>query len=723
MASVMGSVAISQDTTSQGITQLEPGFGGKIKLGCWQPFVVTTTDQVEPNQFEITVLDGDETPVTYRGLLHSIGSSLNTHQGYVRLGKSFGDMELKLFDRMGAQVSSSTLSLQSPQVSVVSPTDRFILTIERDQNVLDAIVSTTIGQQSGVAVKLERVEQLPTESFCYDGINALFLNTSNLDWLSKVTPAQWTAIEQWVVDGGQLILSISADQPDLFAEDGSLARLLPGKFVEQSHIRSSNQIDNFASASSTPLVTRDGISLPVAVLEDVRGRVILEQEGKPMIIRTPLGLGEVTTITFDLDHALVQPWPGFKNLVYRLQHHVQIQDAAQSRRVQQGSSVSHPGFQDLIGQLRVPLDQFSKVRFLPFSWIALLIGLYILCIGPGDYFLLRRLTGKMELTWITFPLISLLFCGLAWWIAQRTRSNEIQLNQLEMIDIDLETQRVRGTVWSNLYSPSAGTCDLSLHRSNRLGIDIESDMLSWHGLPGKGYGSMETQSGAGISRIRYAHSRELLNKDGSHSQSKLLRMPTYVSATQPLLAQYRGTFGIKFQSNLRYNSRSQRIEGTLVNPFDFPLKNCRLIFGSDAYLLSAPLEPGDFISVESEMQDRPLVSHLTRRRTVEVVETKSQNTQNLPWNVHETRISRIADLLMFYSAAGGSNYTAGLTHDYQSFIDMSGNLGLGRAILVAEVEGLGTSILIDDQSTEDQYDKVVTLVRIVLPVTFAERRR
>jgi hypothetical protein len=717
------SASFAQATENTGL-KVELGLGGRVKLGCWQPFLVTTQDQLEPMSFEMTVLDGDETPICYRGPLHAVGAELNQHQGYFKLGRGFGDINLKLFDRDGVEIAKHSVGLrQLKSTQIVGPTDPIVVTIEAEQDVLNAIESTSIGDRSkGAKVKLGGASQLPTNAFCYEGVDAVFLVASRVGWLESVSHLQWDALEKWVGSGGSLVISLDPDQLRILSTTSALKRLIPGEINGTTSMSSSKNLDAFAS-SATPFVSNSAPT-PILDLKNPRGVVAVEQDGQPVVVRAPVGLGEVVLVTFRLDEPQLTQWSGFKNLVYRLQHRINLQEAAQNQRViSRGGSVIHPGFDDLVGQLRVPLDQFSKVSFLSFNWVAVLIGLYILCIGPADYFLLRRFTGRMEMTWISFPLITLFFCGLAIWIANQTRADQIQLNQLELVDIDSETGLVRGTVWTNLYSPSAGAYQISLNRANRLNLDIESDLVSWQGLPGKGYGGMQSTTSTNIARHPYLHTRENLAKDHLGGFSKLEEMPLYVSSTKSLLTQYSGKFNARVQSNLRLRSRNARLEGTLVNPFDFRLKNCRLLFDNHAYELSNPLEVGEAIAVESEMKERTLVGYLTRRRTVSDETAKSSNTQNVPWDIGETRISRIADMLMFYGAAGGSNYTAGLTHSYQNYVDMSDHLNLGRAILVGEVDGLGTSLNINGQSATPNYDQSVTIVRIVLPVSFLEMRR
>jgi hypothetical protein len=717
------SIAISAQAVVSADLQIQMGYGGRIKLGCWQPFVVKVPDRLEPIRFAITVLDGDETPVTYCGPLHAVGPELNEHQGYLKLGKGFGNAELKLFDREGVAVANQTFRLrQLNDLQIISPTDSMVLTIEAGESVVGAIAATGISDRTrNRGIRLTRPGQLPVHSFCYEGIEAIYLVPKDLDWLKRVSKLQWAALHEWLCQGGQLIVSVGPGSQNWFAPHGALSEFLDGEISGTTEITNCSRLEAFAG--STGLVKNPAETLPITRIDRAQGVVVVEQDGMPCIFRSALGLGELVTVTFDLNQDQLVNWNGYKNMIYRLQYRMALQEAAQGQRItMRGKSVSHPGYDDLIGQLRVPLDQFSKVQFVSFNWIALLIGLYILCIGPGDYFLLRRFAGKMELTWITFPLISLMFCGLAVWISKRTRTEQFQLNQLEIIDIDSVSSRARGTIWCNYFSPRAGTCQIELNHQNSLGIEVESDLVGWQGLPGKGFGGMQAQSGVAVIHPPYVQTRSERSPDDVSGFTRLDNVPLNVSSTKPLLTQYQGRSTLRIQSNLRVRPRGLGLEGTIVNPFDFPLKNCRLLYENDVYELNEALAPGEAIAVESETKVRTLVGYLTRQRTVANEEKKSQNTQSLPWDMQETRIPRIADLLMFYAAAGGSNYT-GLTHDYQSYIDLSKNLSLGRAILVAEIDGLGSCMKVDGKGGQEDYDQVVTLIRIMVPVTSLEKSR
>ena len=85
-------------------------------------------------------------------------------------------------------------------------------------------------------------------------------------------------------------------------------------------------------------------------------------------------------------------------------------------------------------------------------------------------------------------------------------------------------------------------------------------------------------------------------------------------------------------------------------------------------------------------------------------------------------MDELLNVMMFYEAAGGSGF-AGLPFRYQAHIDLSRQLTLGRAVLVAEVDGptsrlhLGESL---NPAGADSHIDSRTIFRFVLPVERTE---
>ena len=111
------------------------------------------------------------------------------------------------------------------------------------------------------------------------------------------------------------------------------------------------------------------------------------------------------------------------------------------------------GVSDLSSQLRVALEQFPGVKLIPFGWVAFFIFLYILLIGPGDYFFLKKVLKRMELTWITFPTIVVTVSLVAYYAAYLLKGNDLLVNKVDVVDVDQAAGLVRGNTWISLFSP------------------------------------------------------------------------------------------------------------------------------------------------------------------------------------------------------------------------------------------------------------------------------
>ena len=80
-------------------------------------------------------------------------------------------------------------------------------------------------------------------------------------------------------------------------------------------------------------------------------------------------------------------------------------------------------------------------------------------------------------------------------------------------------------------------------------------------------------------------------------------------------------------------------------------------------------------------------------------------------------------MMLFYESAGGRGYT-GLSHDYQAFVDLSHVPNLNRAVLVGEIDGRATDILIDGEPpSPNSYDRQLTILRVSLPVQRTQREK
>ncbi|MDE0937436.1 MAG: DUF4350 domain-containing protein, partial [Mariniblastus sp.] len=696
------------------------GFDGKVKLGKWVPIFISLDPSTSAAKFEVENLDGDDTPVIYKGPLLSDPKFPGRYQAWTRIGRTYGKFELRLLNAADDIIETKRFNFTGSDRTeeFIGSTQELVLTLEPQdlfKKSIESVSSLASREDARIIAALGKESILPFNWLGYDSADAILMVTSDLERIDRISDVQLDAIETWVKQGGTLILSAASNADRLLSENGRLARFCPGNFVGLGECKNSSRLETFCDSQEQLLPSKDD-SIPIVRIEDVRGIVLVDNSNaknrKPLIVKTACGMGKVIFVTFDLDSPRMTEWIGFPKLVENLISGARTERETTSSTTSQGSSVSHFGYKDLIGQLRVPLDRFRDVQFVKFAMIALLIGLYILCIGPGDYFLLRKLFKKMELTWITFPLVSLIFCGLAIGISRATRPDTIKINQLEIIDIDTINGEVRGSVWGNIYSPIGQTCSIGLDKSHQLGFEIDSSLITWHGLPGDGLGGMTTTANPGLLKTNYEQSFTI-GENGQTLNTEIEDLPLQVSSTKPIFATWWASIEPESRVQLNRDPRLTQLRGRVNYKLPFKLKNCRLIFENWAYVLENPLNPGDTFDVQTGTTEKSLRSILTRKVKLK----KSDRSENSPWDPTDIRVNRIADIMMFYQASGGMAYT-NLSHQYHSFTDMTDQLNLHRAILVGEVDAPGAILKVNGNSALPQYDQTTTVVRILLEVQY-----
>jgi len=281
---------------------------------------------------------------------------------------------------------------------------------------------------------------------------------------------------------------------------------------------------------------------------------------------------------------------------------------------------------------------------------------------------------------------------------------------MEIVDFDLVDGASRGTAWVNLYAPVGEKVNVDLAPQTSFGLDIGRQMVSWQGLPGDGLGGMENEVSTGFKRLAYQQTITTQEEGGPNVSME--QLPLQVASTKPLLINYEIANPTQFSSQL--SGTRDRLEGTFKNPLSVPIYNGKIFFGEYVYLLKKPLLPDVVTLIESDAKERTLRSYLNRRSAKGEEGNDAGRSQNRPWDPDEKSLTRIADVMMFYEAAGGQGYT-GLTNGYHRAIDFSPLLRLGKAVLVGQTEN-GSRIKINGQDVSDRYDSNITMVRMALPV-------
>jgi len=536
-------------------------------------------------------------------------------------------------------------------------------------------------------------------------VDVLVLATGDPAWLATLAEPQKDALVDWVLRGGRLLMSAAA-QAVTWAGDPRFGQLFPGPVAEVSYLRERSGLEEFTREELPLEDPRWQRQRPqVAVFSQMRGEVVVSEigggTGRPLMVEFPVGLGRVLFVALDLDHPALRAWRGRPKLVSRgITRLLGEVDHAQR---DQRRALAHLGYRDLVGQLRMALDQFPGVWMVNFTTVAVLTLVYLLLAVPGDYLLLGQLGWPRHRTWLTFPLVVVAAIATAMYFKTQVHGRGVRLNQAEIIDIDLGTQTLRGTAWCHLYSPQTGrfSAKLALQCPPELTAQAPQGWLAYQGLPGDGLGGLESRQPAMATRPAY-HVR--LPEAAAGLESLVIT----TSSTKSLAACWWSQTRLAADHQLRLD-RFGLLAGEFRQPLPVELTDCLLAHGEKLYRLGT-LRPGQVVRL-SELDPLNLEARLTQRR---IEQTKDVST---PWEQDSVDVPRIVQMLMFHAAARGTSYT-GLTHRYQPQLDLSEHIRLGQAVLVGRcatpVLALHTSA--DQPLASARHAQHWTWFRLVIPV-------
>jgi hypothetical protein len=691
------------------IVELRAGFDGHFKVGYWTPVVITLEGGGESASgvVEVVVLDGDAVPSRVRTsqdhpLTIGAGEKVSVSL-YVKIGQLNSDVTVN-FRGDDALLASRTYSTASdPELMGIRPSGQELIVafgapFGSDDRAARDERGTRIANLADLA-------DLPGDWFGYEGATAVVIATGSDEVAAQLAgdSPQLAALDQWVRMGGKLVLCVGRQGEKVLAAGSSLAKLAPGRLDVMVPLRQSTALETYAETTE-PLDT-GGVAfvLHVPKLLDVRGKIEayagLHARDLPLVVRTPHGFGEIVFVAFDVELAPLAEWNARSQLFDKLLRRSKSSlDDGDSGTLGQVTTL---GFVDLAGQLRGALDQFTGVHLAPFWLVALLALAYIVCIGPLDYFIVKNVLRRMEATWLTFAITVVLFSGGAVALAYALKGHELRVNQVDLVDFDAQSGRVRGTTWINVFSPQIDTFDLSLRPAVSGATDSgPSDsgvLFSWMGLPGNGFGGMNPRAG----------SLPLFTEpyDFSEKLDRMERVPIAVWASKSFTGRWwqQGTGQVEAQL-----TDKGKLVGTLTSRLDVPLDDSVLLYDRWAYPIRQ-LKPGQQVDIESQLDPQTVDTYLRR------VTSEGDRNLAVPYDPASFDVPRIVEIMTSYELSGGEKY-AGLTNEYQGFVDSSMLVRDGRAVLIGRIARPATELERDGKPLVSEGKRQWTFFRYVFVV-------
>jgi hypothetical protein len=307
---------------------------------------------------------------------------------------------------------------------------------------------------------VENIDLMPDRWQGYDAVDVVVLTTGQDRFVKDLLEDQRgrrDALLEWVRRGGKLILSVARNHQDVArileektpfihcAIKGTVRR----KFLVGLHdwARTNQALRDVDIADMAP-----GPDTQVMVREPVDRA---DPRERPLLVQSACGLGRVLLVGFDLDQPPFVGWAGQRIFWNKLLD--QVVPTLNANIVRQPNLNFMPMTQEqqpeLLTDMQRGLETFENVPVISFAWVALFILIYILVVGPLDYFVLKKVFKRLELTWVTFPVTVILLSVLAYLIAYNAKGDALRVNKIDLVDIDLHQPQAYGTTWFTLFSP------------------------------------------------------------------------------------------------------------------------------------------------------------------------------------------------------------------------------------------------------------------------------
>jgi len=405
------------------------GFDGYIRPGTWAPVRVDVSNNGPDLKAQIAIVEPSILPGNSTQFVRPIELPRQSHKQVVLYW-------------MPETVSTPSVRLVAGNTVLAEQVIRPARLDQRDQlygllsHSPSAFTWLTAIRPTGQTARVAQltIEDIPSQADALEALSALIVHDADTGML---TQSQRDALRHWVERGGLLIVTGGSYWQRTTA---GLTDLLP---IAVSKAQSIGRLDALAHMSAAP------ITGPVLVASGTvrEGVVRAAQDGVPLIVERSIGLGRVNFIAWDPAAEPLASWSG--------------NAAIWSPIIQADSAGTWIGGVKYEGSAIQALGTLPGAALPPLWQICGFLLLYILAIGPLNYYALRRLN-RRELAWLTVPLISLLFTGCAYLVGFQARGPIVTLHRLLVVQGQADQPQGQADALIGIFSPRRGTYDVQI---------------------------------------------------------------------------------------------------------------------------------------------------------------------------------------------------------------------------------------------------------------------
>ena len=743
VVSVWCDLTVAQDGAAGGpvaVDALTLGFNGVGRVGNWLPVRLKVRGLAASQEFILTVIAsdprGDQCESKVAAATSDAAGVLDV-RGVFMTGRLDGPVRLRLEDAKGAVLWQHLVPCRAAGPSTrTQPTEADVTVAIVPELKLLRHHSQTVLVAGTPAGLTELDQELAANESTRDELSLLSVSALSdfpetrrgldaVDTILLVTDyglseKQTMAIREWVLTGGNLLVSCGENLPQFLATPVG-QWLQPVFGIDQNLLASQDltALQNFVSGASQLQTNR--YDVPIVRLGSDQPRIVVNSINGPLITRISSGAGVITMVAVDLNLKPLDRWLSLSDLYETLLFGKILEVGAEQAR--RGGKISSSGVTDIATQLANASDAIpANERWS--SWHAMLMMLvYLAVIGPLDYLLVVRLLHRPRLTWLTFPSMLVMACGLTlWWSgSQRAAATVRQIHLLDVSQGDSQ-QFARTRSWSSLSTSDSryGSVSTADFQPAAASASVNEKSLMWHGRSEDVYGGLYRAGGAGLGQ-QSTQRTEI-------GEAKFTSVPLMVDGSQAFLAESFSETGKSplFASQLEMTG-SGLLEGSFEHHLPGAVRDWVIVFGNRAYLPAEKsddefrrIEPGEKWARKSgqiriaEIRDFLRGTRIVAGGPKKANSSASTATQiQADYNISGTNPFEILLMTSLYDSAGAENYVK-LKNEYLKRDEVGSALQLNTALLIGVIDTPLSQLSLDDQVVEPT--STGTVVRLFLPV-------
>lgn len=687
------------------------GWNGNLVVGRWMTATVFFENhEAGSYQVEIAALDSVGHTGRYVSPAVDLPAGPQRLSGVFQLGRLEGDFTARVLKNGQFFFKRLVRPGIDPDVpSVMKLSDRLFVIAGKPRGIDQLAHFDSEGEAARVVTALvPNAESLPTDALGYDGVHAVLIAGDQ-----RLSESALSALLEWVRRGGRLIVSVPKDVAGW--STNPLRTRLPVAIASEPYIaRELGSLEVFAGRNvRIPSPGR----LPVARLETPDGRVLAGTRDEPLLASAALGLGEVTVLALDLTQSPLANWGGLDDFMARLLKVSNVAANNSQRRSQQVGQLTTTGISDLASQLVATQDHFQAVHraspWLVMGWLLL----YILIVGPIDYFLVHYVLRRPSLTWVTVLVSAVGFGWIAAKSAQSATPRAPLVKQLDVVDVDVAQQRAHHRTWLTHYAPVTTRADWKFVPISLPTSTATVATLNPFSAPEAAFGGMYRTPGSEWGRTDYSVEPQA---GTAH------RTPALERSTQQWVAQWFEDRVNLIDGELRADGLG-RLTGSLTHHFSGSVQDWVLAYGSRAYRLQQDREDSRSLDWKPEvalsLDDRQMYQQDLRGFLTGSIARVDRKSERLTGTVHniQTRYNpldrdplTVWQAITFHEESGAKSYTT-LTNELLHTDDFSRQLELGRAVILGRLQAL-SRLTVQRDGTAVAAEELTVLVRLVIPV-------